>query len=143
MDHDTEPTAEDDSIERRLRRALNGAENGSNTPDLILARFMAEVLPVLDSAIRARDAWYGVELAPGQSRPGRTPAELLEELRRAGAEVVDGRTWYRALSPAGSLWCETSVPVEAIGSVAGREGYSLERLPTYVVRTPWEQWNPA
>lgn len=60
-----------------------------------------------------------------------------------GGSVEEGRAWYRALSADGSLWCETSNPDEVVESVAGRDGFVLERLPTYIVRTPWERWEPA
>lgn len=71
-----------------------------------------------------------------------TPTELIEALRQAGASVEDGRHWYRALGPDGSLWCETSNPREAAESVDGCDGYTLQRLPLYLVRTPWEPWQP-
>lgn len=71
-----------------------------------------------------------------------TPAELIEALRQAGASVEDGRHWYRALGSDGSLWCETSNPREAVDSIDGRDGYTLQRLPLYLVRTPWEPWQP-
>jgi len=52
---------------RQLARTLNGvsAEAGSNTPDFILGQFASSVLDAFDEAVRARDGWYGVQLAPG------------------------------------------------------------------------------
>jgi hypothetical protein len=49
-----------------LREAINGQsmENGSNTPDFILADFLHSVLNNLDAAIAQRDKWYGVKLEP-------------------------------------------------------------------------------
>lgn len=72
-----------DEVERSLTEAVNrvSAENGSNTADFILGRFLAGVLAALDEAVKRRDAWYGVELAPGQSRR----AERLSNLRAAEA----------------------------------------------------------
>jgi hypothetical protein len=44
-----------------LRSLLNrhSRENGSNTPDFILATFLEQVLIDWDHAVRARDQWYG------------------------------------------------------------------------------------
>jgi hypothetical protein len=35
------------------------AENGSNTPDFILARFLLDSLAAFDNAVLARSNWYG------------------------------------------------------------------------------------
>lgn len=37
----------------------NSAENGSNTPDYILAEFLEDCLRSFDKALQQRDAWYG------------------------------------------------------------------------------------
>lgn len=34
-------------------------ENGSNTPDFILAGYLCECLSAFDFAVRAREDWYG------------------------------------------------------------------------------------
>lgn len=34
-------------------------ENGSNTPDWILAEYLQECLKVFDAAMQARERWYG------------------------------------------------------------------------------------
>jgi hypothetical protein len=51
-----------------LQRLINrhSMENGSNTPDFLLASFLMEVLKSVDDLIRARDYWYGVQMKPGQ-----------------------------------------------------------------------------
>jgi hypothetical protein len=50
-----------------LARLLNSvsAENGSNTPDFILADYLRDCLAAFDRAVRARDAWYGINPEPG------------------------------------------------------------------------------
>lgn len=50
-----------------LEAAINRArrENRSNTPDFILAAFMAGCLGAFEAATKRREEWYGVELAPG------------------------------------------------------------------------------
>jgi uncharacterized protein (DUF1778 family) len=49
-------------IEEAINRA--SAENGSDTPDFILAEYLMGCLVVFDDAVRAREKWYGRELKP-------------------------------------------------------------------------------
>ena len=46
-----------------LEQLLNkySMENGSGTPDFILARYLADALKAFDNAIEAREKWYGRE----------------------------------------------------------------------------------
>ena len=37
----------------------NSMENGSDTPDLILADYLTDCLEAFDKATKARDKWYG------------------------------------------------------------------------------------
>lgn len=48
-------------FERQLRSLINknSMENGSNTPDLILARFLTTCLEAFDAAVVQRENWYG------------------------------------------------------------------------------------
>jgi len=41
------------------------AENGSDTPDFVLADLMVDVLAAFDRAVMARDRWYGHHHSPG------------------------------------------------------------------------------
>jgi len=34
-------------------------ENGSNTPDMILAEYLTDCLVSFDKAVKARDGWFG------------------------------------------------------------------------------------
>ena len=62
-----EPAPEDNPTEHRrrfaaeLRNIINryGIENGSDTPDLILAEYLAGCLDVFDAAVNTREKWYG------------------------------------------------------------------------------------
>lgn len=49
------------SFREELQHLINkhSMENGSDTPDFILARFLADVLDTFDSAIDRRERWYG------------------------------------------------------------------------------------
>lgn len=50
-----------DAFRRDLAAVLNkySLENGSNTPDFLLADYLIDCLRALDTAIRARGRWYG------------------------------------------------------------------------------------
>ena len=43
----------------------HSAENGSNTPDFILASFLMTCLTAFDLASKAREKWYGRKDSPG------------------------------------------------------------------------------
>lgn len=53
-----------------LQRLLNrhSAENASNTPDFVLARYLVACLSAFGVAVQQRDTWYGVALCPGRAR---------------------------------------------------------------------------
>lgn len=86
----------------------NSLENGSNTPDFILAEFVDEILTLFtgmrneatiraaltafDKASNAREKWYGVKHRPGGSSP-------TDELQPADDDVSDlppdeDRDWW-------------------------------------------------
>lgn len=69
--------------------------------------------------------------------------KFVQALREIGIDVEGHSVWYRALSPDGSLWCESSSPSEVRQSIRGREGYTLEQFTRYLITTPWEPWNPS
>lgn len=65
----------------RIETAINRdcAENGSNTPDFIVAEFLTNCLAAFDTATRQRERWYGrniVELGCGGT--GDAPVDLEE-----------------------------------------------------------------
>ncbi len=51
----------EDQFREELKQLINkySKENGSNTPDLILASFLLNCLTAFDSAVQDREAWYG------------------------------------------------------------------------------------
>lgn len=59
-----------DTLAEEIRRALNihCAENASNTPDFILASYLISCLQAFNDAAISRDAWYGINPAPGGQR---------------------------------------------------------------------------
>lgn len=48
-------------LRHEIEQAVNrvSAENGSNTPDIILADFLVSCLAAFDRAVLARERWYG------------------------------------------------------------------------------------
>jgi hypothetical protein len=55
-------------LRRDLTETLNrhSAENESNTPDFLLARFLLACLAAFDEAVNERAHWYGRFDRPGQ-----------------------------------------------------------------------------
>lgn len=55
------------SLRHEIARALNGvsAENGSDTPDFILAEYLTACLTAFDEAVVAREEWYGRPVGDG------------------------------------------------------------------------------
>ena len=58
----------DSEFIRDLERVINAhsKENGSNTPDFILAEFLAKILSAFDELMQQRAKWYGRMDEPGQ-----------------------------------------------------------------------------
>jgi len=56
-------------LRKAIETAINcaSAENGSNTPDFILAEYLVDALAAFDKAVKRREQWYGLS-----SKPGRT-----------------------------------------------------------------------
>jgi hypothetical protein len=72
-----------DPFERDLAAVINkhSKENGSNTPDFILAKFLNVCLMTFEGAVAARETWYGAEFKPGRIvTQSLTPAEYAEHV---------------------------------------------------------------
>ena len=56
------------SLTKELTSVINrhSVENGSNTPDYILAEYILSCLEVFDRAVNSRADWYGRFDVPGQ-----------------------------------------------------------------------------
>jgi hypothetical protein len=63
------------NFKSELRSIINrcSMENGSNTPDFILATYLVKCLENFDMAVCMRDSWYGVNLQPGCSATNNAP----------------------------------------------------------------------
>jgi hypothetical protein len=51
----------DSKLRKSLQEIINAAsaENGSNTPDFILAEYLEDCLKAFDKAVNQRSRWYG------------------------------------------------------------------------------------
>jgi hypothetical protein len=82
---------------KAIETAINSysKENGSNTPDFILAEYLLACLSAFDGAANARAEWYGRTDAPGQSAPSAERAQVefrTADLPRKEPKIVyDGR----------------------------------------------------
>jgi len=66
-----DPTAMVDDIAATLNRYC--AENGSDTPDFILAEYLKRCLDNYDATLQAREKWYGREM---KMQGDQTPADF-------------------------------------------------------------------
>ena len=66
----------DDDLRKNIETAINSvsAENGSDTPDFILAEYLMDCLRAYDSAVQKREKWYGRPIA-NRSDPQAVKAE--------------------------------------------------------------------
>ena len=68
MNDDQVPAISGDKPEFRkaLEHAINyhSRENGSNTPDFVLAQYLADCLAALDKAVQNREAYFGRGVEP-------------------------------------------------------------------------------
>jgi hypothetical protein len=78
------------TLEQEIEHALNRhcAENGSDTPDFILAKYLLGALAAWNSAIVAREKWYGrdihgpmmaIKLTDPSYQVGEPPSEIDEK----------------------------------------------------------------
>jgi hypothetical protein len=71
-----------ENLREDIQRAINcrSAENGSDTPDWILAEYLMDCLAAFDKGVKARESWYG-----------REPKEVdLSEIPCPQPEIPDG-----------------------------------------------------
>ncbi len=61
-----------DDIEAAINS--NSAENGSNTPDFLLAEFLTDCLAAFDKAVGSRERWYGRGAAANPEGAAQLPA---------------------------------------------------------------------
>ena len=125
----------DKDFRRKLEHLLNSEsmENGSNTPDFILADFLFGCLRAFDAATARRDVWYDVKLCPGDSHY--PPVE--EKLKAFAKSVLLATTAEGIVDPRFVGWLRE----KAQGIVDGMEGRPVappveQGPPTELSETP-------
>ena len=73
--HSMEAAANNDTLRRDLAAVLNrfSRDNGSNTPDFILAQYLTNCLDAFDAAVQKRAQWFGRMDSVGGSLPYAQP----------------------------------------------------------------------
>ena len=58
---DFKKMADHSKLRKEIEQAINknSLENGSNTPDFILAEYLTDCLRIFDKAVNKREEWYG------------------------------------------------------------------------------------
>jgi len=116
-----------------LRGAINAysLENGSDTPDWILAELLISVLESFDRAVRAREKWYGRDKGPGLSAAPRGGANP-NSLNQLNAEVASLRQqveqYKQELKDEKAAWSQSCRMYEETSKKALAEA---DRLRTY------------
>jgi hypothetical protein len=124
-------------LREQLRRAinLNSAENGSHTPDRILADFLATCLAAFDTASNAREQWYGAELRINggvndevralRSDVERIRAETIEEC----AKFVENGRFLSEEAPAAQFARECSRGIRRLAALAPAQPETVAVVP--------------
>lgn len=78
MPDETDNVQKELSFRDELERAINrhSRENGSDTPDFILAAFLHGCLVAFDETVRARERWYGRHLSDPNTPPPTAPPSV-------------------------------------------------------------------
>lgn len=81
-----------------LTNAINrcSAENGSNTPDFILAETLVAFLGAFNHGVTERDRWYGVALKPGEGPWTKASEDEVPDIPRVRADLERERLAARA-----------------------------------------------
>jgi hypothetical protein len=86
-------TAAGEVVAQGLREAIMvalshvNAENGSNTPDYILADYLVSCLAAFDRAVLARERWYGYSMHVGMPDTISRPNVMTHEQRAANYQT--------------------------------------------------------
>lgn len=81
-----------ETFEEQLRQLINreSLENKSDTPDFILAEYMAACLDAFNKAVNRRTVWKGRERGPD--------AEIIRQAKEEGWEEGARTAWDRSTS---------------------------------------------
>ena len=79
-----EPLITEPTFMQELERLINkhSQENGSNTPDFILANYLKNCLGAFNDAVESRELWYG-------RKPAEASIETIEQLSQHHKDIAD------------------------------------------------------
>jgi hypothetical protein len=85
MSTSEEPLVSD--LEQDLAAVINkhSMDNGANTPDFILARYIIRCLDNFRELTQERERWYGVHLEPGKSMRNEVGSDNLSNKGTVGS----------------------------------------------------------
>lgn len=88
-----------ESLRKEIEEAINrnSAENGSNTPDFILADYLRDCLAAFDRAVKAREEWYG-RIPDAVTPPEGVCCQQLPSLRTQGSVRCVGGSGERRMA---------------------------------------------
>lgn len=133
------------TLVQRIAQAINAvsAENGSNTPDFILAGYLTDCLAAFDKATIERSRWYGRTDHPCSAQPvGLEPVHASPPPANAGGLQERVTAWVRAVFTEAEA---TDVPERSLRAseeaieltqACGVDRETLHRLVDYVYSRP-------
>jgi hypothetical protein len=101
-----------------VRKALNGAENGSNTPDFVLAEFVLGCIATFDEAVKRRDHWYGEEREAAAAAVGTVHHSVPSPLPTEAEQVAR----FKGQAEAAADGWKSGVSLDGLASMMGMGG---------------------
>lgn len=114
------------SLRTALKELLNreSAENGSDTPDFILATYLMDCLSAFNRMVRAREVWYGRQVGNGRAIRSMTGGSWKPDVPSSHEpELPDSATGPTGALPApDTAWaapCADPAELRAVGAMLG------------------------
>ena len=125
-------------LQTAIEHAINcaSAENGSDTPDFILAEYLIGCLAAYDRALVAREKWYGREPIPVDTVVSPSPTEVDSDPPQPDKLSLLGEVNYGGLPPESTDGCML-IGGRAINIREGNaqiEVHQIQDLPGWYVR---------
>ena len=92
-------TLEPSPLQRELAATINRhcAENGSDTPEFVLGRFLIEALQAFDNATKLRDEWWGFQPRQRRPEPPEAAARIESDAERIATLAERAEALHKAL----------------------------------------------
>lgn len=66
---------------------------------------------------------------------------MFAAIRKAASDRKLVRSWYRSVTPDGTLWCEASDPHEVLDRTNPDEPLAYQRYDVYEITAGWQPWD--